>query len=493
MPRELQEGQRHGDPEAVGARAPARLGAVLPAAPGEEEPWLLAPHGSSRTADPTRLIPHASSHTAHPTRLIPHSSPHKSHPARIIPPGSPLHARCRPRARWIGSGAGKESGKQETGSVEHRSRATRNQALAKNSSRAAPGAGQLPFGREGARPPPADPLGRGPHVRRELPGELPGSHGAGPAIREEEPRRGRGSGEEPSKPHKEQKQLGAEGCGACRCGMGKGRGLSQPRAPRGPSHLPRLLWGVGAACVPMDNTQCWGDRDPQLPRAGLPEPLGSQICHFWAAARLRGQGYREASLCCSRCAVSIPAPADGDGTGSGGPCTAPASLPSPAASPALASAATMPGNGGSGQETGGTTVLPTDTYSPRGGCAPCCAWDRCGRTASFTPPARSCDPRSLCGVLGTAGPSTAGWGIYGTCVQREGVGDLAAHTPPRAGHRPISSPWGPGSAGMDPLRCLIGFCGHVTALKNIIIRLQNAAHKLALESDSGDKWDPRGR
>lgn len=96
-------------------------------------------------------------------------------------------------------------------------------------------------------------------------------------------------------------------------------------------------------------------------------------------------------------------------------------------------------------------------------------------------------------MLGTAGPSTAGWGIYGTCVQREGVGDLAAHTPPRAGHRPISSPWGPGSAGMDPLRCLIGFCGHVTALKNIIIRLQNAAHKLALESDSGDKWDPRGR
>lgn len=46
---------------------------------------------------------------------------------------------------------------------------------------------------------------------------------------------------------------------------------------------------------------------------------------------------------------------------------------------------------------------------------------------------------------------------------------------------------------MDPLRCLIGFCGHVTALKNIIIKLQKAAHKLALESDSGDKWDPRGR
>lgn len=42
---------------------------------------------------------------------------------------------------------------------------------------------------------------------------------------------------------------------------------------------------------------------------------------------------------------------------------------------------------------------------------------------------------------------------------------------------------------MDQLSCLIGFCGHVTMQKNIIIKLQNAAHKLALESDRGDKWD----
>lgn len=109
------------------------------------------------------------------------------------------------------------------------------------------------------------------------------------------------------------------------------------------------------------------------------------------------------------------------------------------------------------------------------------------------PPARSCDPRSLRGAwVPLPCPPWAG-GFMGTRVSWEGVGALAAHTPSRAGHRPISSPWGPGSARMDPLRCLIGFYGHVTVLKNIIIKLQNAAHKLALESDSADKWNPCSR
>lgn len=140
----------------------------------------------------------------------------------------------------------------------------------------------------------------------------------------------------------------------------------------------------------------------------------------------------------------------------------------------------------------GTTVPPTDTYSPRGGCAAAArgagGWESLPR-----PPARSCDPRSLRGVwVPLPCPRCAG-GFMRTCVSWEGVGALAAHTPPWAGHRPISSPWGPGSARMDPLRCLIGFCGHVTVLKNIIIKLQNAAHKLALESDSEDKWNPCSR
>lgn len=142
--------------------------------PHTAHPARLIPHGSSRTAHRTQLIPHGSSHTAHPAQLAPHISSPTVHPARLA-----LHARCRPRARGVGSGAGRESGKQETGSVEHRSRATRNRALAKNSSRAAPGAGQLPFGREGALPPPADPLGHGPHAHRELPGELPGQPWSG--------------------------------------------------------------------------------------------------------------------------------------------------------------------------------------------------------------------------------------------------------------------------------------------------------------------------
>ena len=203
-------------------------------------PARLILHISSCTACPAWLIAHISSHAAHPTRLAPHISSHTAHPTRLAP-----HARCRLRVRRVGSNAGRESGKQETGSAEHRSGATRNQAQAKNSSRAAPGAGQLPFGREGALPLPAEPLSHSPRARRELPGELPGSHGAGPAIREEEPTRGRGSGQELSKHREEQKQLGAEGCGACRRGMGKGRGLSQPRVPRGPGRLPCLLQGVG--------------------------------------------------------------------------------------------------------------------------------------------------------------------------------------------------------------------------------------------------------
>lgn len=94
---------------------------------------------------------------------------------------------------------------------------------------------------------------------------------------------------------------------------------------------------------------------------------------------------------------------------------------------------------------------------------------------------------------GPAAPSGVGWGIYRARVRWGGVGALAARTAPGAGHQPISSPRGPGSAEVDQLSCLIGFCGHVTTQKNIIIKLQNAAHKLALESDRGDKWDLCGR
>ena len=84
-------------------------------------------------------------------------------------------------------------------------------------------------------------------------------------------------------------------------------------------------------------------------------------------------------------------------------------------------------------------------------------------------------------------PLREGRGIYRAAAA--GEVRVRLRTPPGAGQRPISSPWGPGSAEVDQLSCLIGFCGHVTMLKNIIIKLQNAAHKLALESDGGDKWD----
>lgn len=351
---------------------PARLGAVLPAAPCEGEPWPLAPHGSSRTARPTRLIPHSSSGTAHPAHLIPHSSSPTACPARLIAHSSscPAHpARLAPHAcrcpgvRWVGSGAGRESGKQETGSAEHCSRATRNRAQAKNSSRAAPGVGQPLFGREGVLPPPVEPLGHSPRARRKLPGELPGSCGAGPAIREEEPRRGRGLGEEPSKHHEEQKQHGAEGCGACWHGMGKGRGLSQSQAPRGPGCLPRLLQGAGAACTLTGNTQCCGDRGPPATAGWAPRAPRQPDLSFLGSSMAEGPRLRRGLTplpMVSR--ASIPTPADGDGTGSRGPRTAPASSPSPAVSPAPASAAVVPGNGGSGWETG---RMGGPRFSPR--------------------------------------------------------------------------------------------------------------------------------
>lgn len=108
----------------MGARSSCTAGAVLPAAPHEE--------AHARAAGPTWLIPHTSSCTAHPARLVLHDSSHTAHPTRLAP-----H-----RVQWVGSGAGRESGKQETGSAEHRSRATSDGARAKNSSGAAPGAGQ---------------------------------------------------------------------------------------------------------------------------------------------------------------------------------------------------------------------------------------------------------------------------------------------------------------------------------------------------------------
>lgn len=200
----------------------------------------------------------------------------------------------------VGSGAGRESSKQETGSAEHHSRATRNGARAKNSSRAALSAGQPLFGWEGALPPPEKPLGHGPHIHHEPLEELPGSHGAGLAIREEEPRRGSASGEL-SKHCEEQKQLRAEGCDPCQRGMGTGRRLSQPQESRGPGCLPCPLQGVEAACAPMGNSQPLGDRGPPgttswAPRAPQQPAARSVI------SEPRGQGYGEASLCCPRSA-----------------------------------------------------------------------------------------------------------------------------------------------------------------------------------------------
>lgn len=239
----------------------------------------------------------------------------------------------------------------------------------------------------------------------------------------------------------------------------------------------------------MDNTQSWGDRGPQsTTQMGSQSPSAARSAFLGSSVAAGPRLLRGLTLLPAMSRAAIPTPADGDGTGSRGPRTATASLPSPAASPAPALVAPVLGNGGSGWETG---RMGQPQFSPQP--ATHRVWGQRGRRASLAPLAGSRDSRSLRGVLGTAAPSVPGWGIYGTRVRQEGVGALAAHTPSWAGHRPISSPWGPGSAGMDPLRCLIGFCGHVTALKNIIIKLQNTAHKLALESDSRDKWDPHSR
>lgn len=297
-------------------------------------------------ARPARLAPHGSSHTAHPARLIPHGSSHTAHPGRLAP-----RARRGPGVRWVGSGAGRESGKQETGSAEHRSRATRNRAQAKNSSRAAPGVGPPLLGREGALPLPAEPLGHGPHARSELPGELPGSRGAGPAVQEGESRRGRGSGEEPSKHRTEQKRHGAEGRGACPRGMGKGRGLSHPRAPRGPG----CLQGAGAAYAPTGNTQRWGDQGPPGTTGWAPRAPRQPDLSFLGSSMAEGPRLRQGlAPLPAMSGASVPTPAGGDGMGSGGPRAAPSSLPSPVVSAAPALAAAALGNGGSGREMGGT-------------------------------------------------------------------------------------------------------------------------------------------
>lgn len=80
--------------------------------------------------------------------VIPQISSHPAHPTHSCP-----------RVQWVGSSAGREGSKQETGSVEHHSRATRNGARAKNSSRALCRAGQPLLGREGA----GTALSQGPH------------------------------------------------------------------------------------------------------------------------------------------------------------------------------------------------------------------------------------------------------------------------------------------------------------------------------------------
>lgn len=116
--------------------------------------------------------------------------------------------------------------------MKHHSRTTRNGARAKNSSRAACSAGQPLFHREGVLSPLEKPLGHGPHSHHELLEELPGRHGAGPAIWEKQPRRGSELGVL-SKHGKEQKQLRAEGCDPYQRGMGTGHWLSQPQELRG--------------------------------------------------------------------------------------------------------------------------------------------------------------------------------------------------------------------------------------------------------------------
>lgn len=81
--------------------------------------------------------------------------------------------------------------------------------------------------------------------------------------------------------------------------------------------LPRVTRGAGVT------------GDPQPPLAGLPEPLGSRICQFRAAAWPRGQGYGEASLCCPRCAEP-PSPHPLMGTGREAEAHARLPLPRPA-------------------------------------------------------------------------------------------------------------------------------------------------------------------
>lgn len=279
----------------------------------------------------------------------------------------------------------------------------------------------------------------------------------------------------------------ATGSGGLR---GDGEGTwAQPAPGAKGSPLPPVLAAGCGSCAGIT-----GDIHP--PRAELPEPLGSWIRPFRAAARPRSPGHSEASLRCPRRAEP-PSPRPLLRTGREAevhewlllphqdlPRPQLRSCPPPwRGMVALARLWVGWGNRGSPH----ADVLTARWRRAPLRVGPVWQDSLAGTTGQELRPEEP--PRGL----GTNAPSAAGWGIYGARVRREGVGDLTAHTPSWAGHRPISSPRGPGWAGMDPLRCLIGFCGHVTTLKIIIIKLQNATHKLALESDSRDKWDPHGR
>lgn len=142
--------QQHWGPRlwVPGALAQARN--VLLAVPCKGKAWLMAPYGCSCQADPAWFVLRGSFRRSHPAQLIPHS-----HPTHQLPRGA-----VGRKQHW--------QGERQTGNglTEHHSRATRNGARAKNSSRAACSAGQPLLGREGALPPPAEPLGHGPHRGR---------------------------------------------------------------------------------------------------------------------------------------------------------------------------------------------------------------------------------------------------------------------------------------------------------------------------------------
>lgn len=110
----------------------------------------------------------------------------------------------------------------------------------------------------------------------------------------------------------------------------------------------------------------------------------------------------------------------------------PASSSSPAASPAPALAATMPGNGGGGGEMGGMGDCgsPHRLVLTARRLHGCCAWGRrVGEPCSAT--GQELRPEEPPWGVGTAALSTVGWGIYGDlCLLGRCWGSGCAHAAP---------------------------------------------------------------